>query len=96
MVSTNATNHITEHNEIITVKECDEMISQLQNQKPRTITEKLCVSEEINTAMAAQVKTLKSHLAETTTVVQQMVEESCVEETIPLNSSLQHLLRLQA
>ena len=46
--------------------------------------------------MAAQVETLKSHWAQTTTVVQQMVEESCIEEHIPLNSSLEQSLGLRA
>jgi hypothetical protein len=96
LLSNDITNHIIEHKESVTVEECDEMISQLQSQNPHTIEDKLCISEEINIAMAAQVETLKSHWAQTTTVVQQMVEESCIEEHIPLNSSLEQSLGLRA
>jgi hypothetical protein len=83
LLTTNVNNHIINHDETITVKDCNEMISDLQTHKPRTLKEQLHISEEMNIARAAQFERLNSDLAQTATVVQQMAEAICIEEHGP-------------
>jgi hypothetical protein len=94
VLSTDVNDHVINHSESLTIEDCDEIISDLQSQKPTTIKEKLRIAEEVNTARAAQVERLRSDLAQTNTVVQQMAEAACVGNQVPLNSSLQESIGL--
>jgi hypothetical protein len=69
LLTTDVNSHIINHDETITVKDCDEMISDLQTQKSRTLKERLHISKEMNIVRAAQVERLKSDPAQNATIV---------------------------
>ena len=80
------TSKVIHHSESLTLEECDSMIMDLQSQTPKTTEDKLRISEEIATVMAAKAERLRSELAQLNAIIQQMVESNNDDEThAPIN-----------
>lgn len=94
LLTTKVNDHVINHAKSVTVKECYQVVSDLQTQKPKMPKEKLCIVEAVNTARVAQVVRLQSDMAQTTTVVYQMAEVACVKEHVPISLLLQLSLGL--
>ena len=80
----------------MSTKEYDDMIFELQNTNPKTMDERLRVSEEQNTVLAAKMELLQSELAHSNTVIQQLVEERCNEDHVSSNQQILSSLGLHA
>ncbi len=88
--------NVLSHSESLTEQECNEIIQNLQNQKPRKIEDKLQIAEEIHTAMEAKIERMASNLAQNRTVMMQMAEVASKEEHNLINASVLECIGVQS
>jgi hypothetical protein len=95
LLNDNVSQNVRNHSESLSNEVCDAIILDLRSQKPKTMTDKLRISKEINNIMAAKIETLELDLAQSNAALQQMAEENTDKNNVPINPNVLHAMGIQ-